>query len=55
MSTTFIGNTLLAIEDIAEEGSDTLLPLTVERQYSGYIHKRRTAGPMGMGWILPWW
>ena len=48
------GNTQLVIEDIAMEGSDTLLPLTVQRQYSAYIHKRRTSGPMGMGWILPW-
>lgn len=48
------GNTQLAVEDIAEEGSDTLLPLTIEREYSAYIHKRRTSGPMGMGWILPW-
>lgn len=50
-----VGNTLLVIEDIAEEDSDTLLPLAVRRQYSSYIHKRRTVGPMGMGWILPWW
>lgn len=43
------------IQDLADDGVDTFVPLMVERQYSTYIHKRRTVGPLGTGWILPWW
>ena len=40
-------------EDIADYDPDTLLPLKILRRYSSYIHKRRTVGPMGKGWIVP--
>jgi hypothetical protein len=50
-----IGGIILDIEDLSDSDKDTLLPLTLKRMYSSFIHKRRTAGPTGMGWILPWW
>ena len=46
---------MVDIEDIEEEGIDTVVPLKLMREYSSRIKNRRTAGPMGMGWQLPWW
>lgn len=50
-----IGDRVVEVEDLAEDGIDTAMPLKVMREYSSRITKRRTAGPMGMGWHLPWW
>ena len=44
---------MISLEDITDYDSDTLFPLKIIRQYSSYIHKRRTVGPMGKGWIVP--
>ena len=50
-----VGGTILSIQDIAEENSDSFLALTFNRRYSSYIYKRRSIGSNGLGWILPWW
>lgn len=45
----------MEIVDVSDDSGDTVMPLTVRRMYTPFIHKRRTTGPAGMGWILPWW
>lgn len=49
------GNKILSLDDLFDENDVSLLPLLVVRKYSGYIHKRQTAGPMGAGWLLDLW
>ena len=44
---------MVSLEDISDDDPDTFVLLKVVRQYSSYIHKRRTIGPMGRGWIVP--
>lgn len=44
---------MISLEDIADHDTDTIFPLKIIRQYSSYIYKRRTVGPMGKGWIIP--
>ena len=46
---------MLSLEDLVDDSETSSLPLTVTRIYSAYIHKRRTEGPMGMGWLLNFW
>lgn len=50
-----LGDTMLSLEDLVDESETSTLPLTVTRIYSAYIHKRRTVGPMGTGWLLNFW
>ena len=45
----------LDITDLVDSNNNDFLPLTMRRMYNHNILKRRTAGPMGMGWILPHW
>ncbi len=52
----FIGDTVLSLEDkLGEDQQGTFMQLKVIRIYSAYIHKRRTMGPMGKGWLLRLW
>lgn len=44
---------MISLEDIADYDTNTGFPMKIIRQYSSYIHKRRTVGPMGKGWIIP--
>ena len=44
---------MISFEDVSDFDSDTFLPLKIIRQYSSSIHKRKTIGPMGNGWIVP--
>ncbi len=46
---------MLSLEDLIDETEQSFFPLMVTRIYSAYIHKRRTEGPMGMGWLLNLW
>ena len=48
-----IGPIMISLDDITDYDSDTLFPMKIIRQYSSYIHKRRTVGPVGKGWIVP--
>ncbi len=45
----------MSLEDLFDETEASYLPFTVVRVYSAYIHKRRTTGPMGRGWLLDLW
>ena len=45
----------MSVEDQFDENEHSYFPLIVVRVYSAYIHKRRTQGPMGMGWLLNFW
>lgn len=45
----------LDITDLIDSNNNDFLPLTMRRIYNHNILKKRTAGPMGMGWILPHW
>ena len=47
------GPVIISLEDVSDFDSDTFLPLKIIRQYSSNIHKRRTFGPMGKGWVVP--
>jgi len=40
------------VEDIFDDGETAFFPLSIIRTYSGFIHKRRTSGPAGKGWLL---
>lgn len=46
---------MMSLEDLFDETETSYFPLTVDRTYSAYIHKRRTEGPMGTGWLLNLW
>lgn len=44
------------LDDLFDEDDGSLfIPLLVVRTYPAYIHKRRTMGPMGAGWLLELW
>ena len=45
----------LDITDLSDSNNNDFLTLSVRRMYKHNILKRRTSGPMGMGWILPHW
>ncbi len=45
----------MSLEDLFDETERSYFPLTVVRVYSAYIHKRRSTGPMGSGWLLNFW
>ena len=49
------GDTVISLEDMFDESESSFFPLTVVRVYSAYIHKRRTMGPVGVGWHLSLW
>ena len=46
---------MLSLDDQFDEAETSFFPLSVVRIYSAYIHKRRTVGPMGKGWLLKLW
>ena len=50
-----LGDTIMSLEDMFDETESSFFPLTVVRVYSAYIHKRRTMGPVGVGWHLSLW
>lgn len=50
-----LGDTMMSLEDLFDETETSYFPLSVSRTYSAYIHKRRTEGPMGTGWLLDLW
>lgn len=52
---THAGDTMLSLEDLVDTTETSFFPLMVNRIYSAHIHKRRTEGPMGMGWLLNLW
>lgn len=45
----------MSLEDQFDITEPSYFPLTVVRVYSAYIHKRRSMGPMGTGWLLNLW
>lgn len=49
------GDTVMSLEDLFDKTEGSFFPLTVVRAYSAFIHKRRTVGPMGAGWLLNLW
>lgn len=49
------GDTIMSLDDLFDENDASFFPLVVVRTYSAYIHKRRTVGPMGAGWLLDLW
>ena len=45
----------VSVFDMRDDNNNDFVYLSMRRRYSPYILKRRTSGPMGMGWILPHW
>ena len=51
----YVGDNLISVEDIFDTYRESSIPLSIVRSYSPYIHKRRTMGPVGAGWLLQLW
>ena len=46
---------MFSVEDILDVHENSFFPLSIIRTYSAFIHKRRTSGPAGKGWLLNMW